>query len=188
MTVNGVTFYGAANAAGMGLSAGILLTGHAVGGVIGNLTLPNTNSATANAALVLSTAHFGAANGTAGTLSLPPDSDVLSGVGYGGNGNSLTGNVTLPPYNQVMAGTTYGVSGNSISGMLVLPASDTVEGGQPYGDFLDLIQGTLRCPDSATFLRATSTAATGMRRRGYSSCRRAIPCFPACNTASTAII
>ena len=140
LTIGGMTFQ--ASAAGFGLTAGMLLYGNTIGGVAGNLTLPNTDGHTPNAGLVSNTAHFGASNGTAGTLVLPAAGTVLSGTTYGVGGNGSTGTVTEAAATDVRHGTQYGAGGTAHTGTCYVPIASNVV----YGVQVDATTGTLSLP------------------------------------------
>jgi hypothetical protein len=73
------------------------LYGVNVDATVGNVTLPNTDGSTPNAALVLTSAHFGVSNGVVGTFDEagrdtdPGMANVVAGVTYEHAGSVLTG-------------------------------------------------------------------------------------------------
>jgi hypothetical protein len=121
----------------------------------GTVTLPNTDGHTANAALVLNTAHFGAGNATAGTYSgssgtIPAASDVRHGVAVG----STTGTCYVPS----AANTRYGISVDATQGTCHVPTAAQTY----YGVSVDVsYTGTLTLPGAGNVLAANGSYGEG---------------------------
>ena len=62
-----------------------------------------------------------------GTLALPLDTQVLTGIGFGTGSTEFTGNVTLPTAPQVLSGVLFGPN-NTLTGTLVAGTSPKTEG------------------------------------------------------------
>ena len=62
-----------------------------------------------------------------GTLALPLDTQVLTGIGFGAGSTEFTGNVTLPTAPQVLSGVLFGPN-NTLTGTLVAGTSPKTEG------------------------------------------------------------
>lgn len=128
-------------------AASKILSGQAVAGISGNVTLPAVGN-------VLTGIQYGvSANGQTGTLTLPLASNVLAGSSpYGDPGaavtpsfspdypavgnvlssdtvNSAQGTLTLPAAGEVYTGIAYGVGGNSLTGTLTLASAANVRTG-----------------------------------------------------------
>ncbi len=115
------------------------LYGVNVDATTGTVTLPNTDGSTPNAALVLNTAHFGAANATAGTYvpgTIPAAGDVRHGTAVG----SSTGTAYIP----AAADVRYGTNVDATTGTCYVPtAAQTL-----YGINVDATTGTVTLPNT----------------------------------------
>jgi hypothetical protein len=151
------------------------LYGVNVDATTGTVTLPNTDGSTPNAALVLNTAHFGAANATAGTYTpgtIPAASDVRYGVAAGSttgtcyvpsaanvlggvNVDATTGTLTLPGAGYVStAAGAWGVGGSGSTGTRTDCPANAALSGTTYGAGGTSITGTMAVPTAAQIAAA----------------------------------
>jgi hypothetical protein len=146
-------------------SASKILSGQAVAGVAGNVTLPADGK-------VLTGIQFGVSGtGQSGSLTLPAAGNVLTASGtYGDPGaavtpsfspdyptvgnvlstdtvNSVSGTLTLPGVGDVNSGVAYGVAGTGSTGTLTLPtAGNVLTGSGTFGNPGAAITPTLTLP------------------------------------------
>ncbi|RZA23794.1 MAG: DUF1566 domain-containing protein [Proteobacteria bacterium] len=157
-----------------------IVSGHTIGSVAGNVTLPAVGK-------VYSGINYGVSgNGLTGTLTLPVVSNVKTGTStYGDPGSALTpsyspdfpavtnvlssatvngsnGTLTLPTAAKVLTGTSYGVAGNGSTGSLTLPAANKVLTGSPsYGE-----TGSLTVPTYSPDFPAVTHVLSGFTVNG----------------------
>ena len=115
------------------------LYGINVDATTGTVTLPNTDGHTPDASQVLTTAHFGAGNATAGTYvpgTIPAAGDVRHGTAVG----SSTGTAYIP----AAADVRYGTNVDATTGTCYVPtAAQTL-----YGINVDATTGTVTLPNT----------------------------------------
>lgn len=81
--------------------------------------------------------------GSTGTLVVPAEADVQSGVGYGTGGTEFTGTFTAPAVGDVQEAVTYGGGGTEFTGTFVVPAEADVADAVGYGASGTEFTGTL---------------------------------------------
>jgi hypothetical protein len=132
----------------------------------GNLYLPSTDGTggTVHASLVLSTAHFGVGNATAGTATgggIDPANIVSADYVLTGHNNYVggsAGTLTLPSADDLIVGASCGINGTSISGNYLTVSGNYITYGTAFG-VSGASTGTVVVPGESYVLYGTAYGA-----------------------------